>query len=533
MSVMSLPDELLCKAFEYLSPADLYPLTLLPGVGAIAKQVYYHDIYVLNSKEEYRMVQELLNAAKQDEFNQTDEFSHLEAHNVFYNMENLDHFLRANSDLCPQNLILSDDKNVETYRELLHQFQSVSVLNTVGGDLCEELSYKHLIINGSQKIPANVQELTITDGDEFVLSQIPLHITKLSLVNTPITVDQLSQFAYLQELQLINSIHERLEVDLPRLKSLYINNFYKLGDLTNLSQLSRLELYNVNDNNLLLPSLLSYLTIGDGTKLSSLQSIINQVPNLMGLSISAYFVCNYGSFYRLNYPANLQELSIKFDQGCYFDIYNQINTIQLPKTLQKLSILNGEDLLLSSLELPETLKTFVVDNICGFSKNFVLPKSIENLKLTNIFDYNEDFFPPYLQNLVINNCFLTNAPFHYLVGLKSLVINDNSLSDLSLPNSLTHLNVTSEKLSGLTIPPNNYNYTNNYYSNSNMTKLILNTPALANLELPVENLNYFSLGNNKNSLTLTLPDTLSGLVLNNNDNLMYNLPTNLSYVEQH
>lgn len=531
----SLPNELLWKSLQYLSPADLHKVTLVDNyAGVMAKQLYYKDIYLLANKDELASVVPHLGV--DDDFNPLDEFSYLQYHNVFYDGAELARFVAANPDLSLQNLILSSHSQIPQVAEIINSFKSISILNKVCLDLGSSganLPFKHVIVGEQGSVPANVQELTVENGNSQTIGQIPVTINKLSLINTPISMDQLAGFPYLQELQLFNSINEPFTAALPNLKSLLINNFAKLGDLSKLPQLSRLELYNVNDNNLLLPRQLSHLTLGDGRKLTSLSSIINQVPNLKGLNLSLYFVCNYPDFYKINYPDTLQELSIRFDQECYLDIYDEINNVVLPKNLNKLSIINGEDLLLSNLKLPESLNTFIVDNICGFTKNFVLPKSIKNLKLNNIFDYNEDFFPAYLQHLVINNCYLTSAPFHYLADLKSLTINDNTLMDLNLPNNLSSLNVTSDKLSGLTIPPNNYNYTNNYYSNSNLSKLILNLPNIDKLDLPVENLNYLSLGNTSNSMNVTLPESLTGLVLNNNTDFHYNIPESLSMIEQH
>ena len=445
------------------------------------------------------------------------DFTYSAQGNYFANVSSLKRFLQAFPDYHGQTLTLNDSiliKQLSPSELSRFNYVSLTKLNNAT-DTLPDVNYKLINSKDYDQSTDNFKSLSSVETAVFENSNVILNdnIRSLTLANCQFDHNQLNDLHYLQELK-TDSFNDSWNLQLPNLKHLTLKNF-KNGDFSNCPNLKSITLDNVNDlSKLNLPTGLQHLSITDGPRLKSLEGL-DKLVNLTRLDLSLYYVISHSNFYHTTFPNSLKEFNLNLDQAMYYDIFEQINELELPSNLLKFSLTNCEDLILGDLKLPETLQEAYFNNISGFAKNFYFPNNLKKLSLNNLEEFNEDFLPFNLTNLEINECCLSSAPFHYLLALKQLTINDGCLVDLLLPTNLQTLNLNARNLKKLTL--------NNHLLNANLTTdaditygeelKSLTIKSNKDLDLNGVSLNHLQL--NDFDKKIQLPAQINSLTLNN------------------
>lgn len=325
MTFTELPVELIYRTLSFLSDLELKELSVdfKPVNDLVHKTLYYDD---------------------------------------FESSELLLKFLE-DTNFSPNHLVVSSADQLKQLPYLKFKYLSVENVDAP----LPNFNYKSLYLNQARDIQQLSVEKLIVDG----VPPTNHNVKSLEIHNHVISKQELSRFPYLEQLTLVNSFTEQLDTNVNLdLKSLVIND-YNTGDLSHFP-LKNLEIYNVNslDN---LPPTLESLTIGDGKYLKNLKPI--KSLQLKKLKLMMFSLCNIGEFYRTELPESLEELEIEFVQE-FYDIYNLINDIPLPKNLKKL-IITGDDLSIHR-KFPSSLEYLEFNGIFKYSPTSDIPVIINS-----------------------------------------------------------------------------------------------------------------------------------------------------------
>lgn len=376
MSLSSLPVELVHKVLDHL---PLENLVQLSEFDTIALDLSYRDVRLCESGNSFN-------------------------HNVFCSLDEIQRFIDEHPNFTPFHLVLESQNDLLPGFDF-SQFKYLSI-ESVTSQIPESFrnfKFKSLSID-NQKTPINpklvselqVEKLVLYNGE---MSMIPKNVESLILVNTMVSMEFLQLLSYLKLLELYSSISEYFSAHLPSLRHLVINDFAKDGDLMNLKNLNSLEIHNVNKLSNL-PNNLKHLKISDGKDLRDIKEI--QKIDIETLILDVTYICSHGDFYKNKIPDSVRELHINFCSN-YLDLFNEINNMKLPSNLERFEINNCEDLTLSTLQIPQTLKHFSASNILGF-EDFTFNDSLESLNLENVLEM-EDLVIPESTSVTVYNEF--------------------------------------------------------------------------------------------------------------------------------